>query len=95
MAQHDLGIHARPALQIAGDFSSFKVRNIFYVGFCHEDMRRPVGDRHDVDLAVDVITVFQNRAKRRRAPGRLENDRAILAPLVARVLAVGDTLDRP
>jgi len=48
------------------------------------------GDGNDIDFAVDVIALFQHRAKWRRAAGRLEYDRAIFAPLVARVLAVGN-----
>src|SRR4029434_1211147 len=82
-------------LEIAGDFSSLKVGNIFDIGFRHEDMRGAVSDRYDVDFAVNVIAVFQHRTKWRRAPGGLEDDRAILAPLVTRVLAVGNTLNRP
>ncbi len=84
-----------PPLRSPAIFLPFEVRNIFDIGLGHEDMRRPVGDRYDVDLAVDVIAIFQHRTKRRRAAGRLKDDRAVLAPLVARVLAVGNSLHRP
>ncbi len=93
VAHHHLGVHARTAFEITGDLFAFEIRNIFDVGLGDEDVRRAVGDGHDIDFAVDVIALFQHRAKRRRAAGRLEYDRAVLAPLMARVLAVGNALD--
>ena len=54
-----------------------------------------VGNRYDIDLTVDMIAIFQNRTKRRRPAGGLKNDRAILSPLMARVLAIRNALDRP
>ena len=58
-------------------------------------MGRPVGDRHHIHFAVDVIAVFQHRAKRRRAARRLKYYHSLFAPLVARVLAVGYALNGP
>jgi hypothetical protein len=50
----------------------------------------PVGDGNNIDFTVDVIAILQNRAKWRRAPRRLKNDRAVFAPLMAGMLAVRD-----
>jgi hypothetical protein len=57
-------------------------------------MGRPVGDGYDVDLAVDVIAVLKTE-RNGGDPRGLEDDRAFLAPLVARMLAIRNTLDRP
>jgi hypothetical protein len=58
-------------------------------------MGSAVGDGNDVYFAVNVIAVFQNRTKRRRATRGLKNNRALFAPLVSWMLAVWDALNRP
>ena len=60
MAQHNLRIHARAALEIPCDLAPLEIRNILHVRLGHEHMGGAVSDGHDIDFAVDVIAVFQD-----------------------------------
>ncbi|MBM2805512.1 MAG: hypothetical protein HW419_3405, partial [Deltaproteobacteria bacterium] len=94
MAQHQLGVHARPAFQIAGNFFALEVGNVLDVRLGDKDMRRAVGDANDIHFPVDMIAIFQHGTKRRRTTRRLENNCPIFAPLMPWMLAVWNSLDR-
>src|SRR5262249_42896455 len=92
--QHDRRIDARTALAVRSEPFALELRWVCDVWLRDEDVGGTVRNRNDVDVGVFWSPLFAHRAEHRRTAWRRENDLALFAPLVPRVLSIWDSKHR-